>query len=139
MPQVVVNNYDESCDEIYINFANIANEQYNKLNFDQKEIVDIILQVSNIIDYNGFKCFYIDGPGGSGKTFVYRTLYNLLKSQNKKICCMVFIGIAATLLPNEKTVHKVLGLSVPLLSDSSSNFSVQRRTIFEASWCICSG
>ena len=57
MPQVVVNNYEESYDEININFANIANEQYNQLNFDQKEIVDIILQVSNIIDYNEFKCF----------------------------------------------------------------------------------
>ena len=123
MPQDVVNNYNESCDEININFANVANEQYYQLNFDQKEIVDIVLQVSNIIDYNGFKCFYIDGPGGSGKTFFYRTLYNLLKSQNKKICCMAFTGIAATLLPNGKTVHKVLGL--PLLSDSSSNFSVQ--------------
>ena len=39
MPQVVVNNYYESCDEINIYFANIANEQYNQLNFDQKEIV----------------------------------------------------------------------------------------------------
>ena len=122
MPQVVVNNYDESCNEININFANITNEQYNQLNFDQKEIVDIILQVSNIIDYNGFKCFYIDGPVGSGKTFVYRDLYNLLKSQNKKICCMEFTGSAATILPNRKTAHKVLGLPVPLLSDSSSNF-----------------
>ena len=59
---MVVNNYDKSCDERHINFANMAN--------DQKEIVDIILQVSNNIDYNRFKCFYIDGPGGSIKTFV---------------------------------------------------------------------
>ena len=70
------------------------------------------------------KCFYIDGPGGSGKTFVYRTLYNLLKSQNKKTCCMAFTGIAATLLPNGKTVHKGFRFPVPLLSDSLSNFSV---------------
>ena len=31
------------------------------------------------------------------------------------------------LLPNGKIVHKVLGLSIPLLSDSSSNFSVQSK------------
>ena len=63
---------------------------------------------------------------------VYRTLYNLLKSQNKKICWMAFTEIAATLLPNEKTVHKVLRLPVHLLSDSSSNCSVpaMKRTIF---------
>ena len=40
---------------------------------------------------------------------------------------MAFTGIVATLLPNEKTVHKVLGLPVPLLSDSSSNFTVQSK------------
>ena len=32
---------------------------------------------------------------------------------------MAFTGIAAALLPMGKTVHKVLGLPVPLLSDSS--------------------
>ena len=124
---VVVNNYDASFDERNINFSNIVNDQYIQLNRDQKEIIDIILQVSNNIGYNGFKRFYIDGPGGSGKTFVYRALYNLLKSQKKKICCMTFTGITATLLPNGKTVHKVLGLHVPLLSDSSSNFSVRSK------------
>ena len=90
MPQVVVNNYDESSDEININLANIANEQNNQLNYDQKEIVDIILQVPNIIDYNGFKYFYIDEQGGSRKTFVFRTLYNLIRSQNRKILYGVY-------------------------------------------------
>ena len=40
---------------------------------------------------------------------------------------MAFTGIAVTLLPNRKTVHKVLGLPLPLLSDSSSNFSVRSK------------
>ena len=85
------------------------------------------MRVFTTINYNGCKCFYIDGPGGSGKTFVYKTIYNLLKSQSKNVCCMAFTGIAATLLPTGKTVHKVLGLPVPLLSDSSSNISVQSK------------
>ena len=38
---------------------------------------------------------------------------------------MEFPGIAVTLLPKQKTVHKVLGLPVPLLSDSSSKISLQ--------------
>ena len=40
---------------------------------------------------------------------------------------MAFTGIAATLLPKGMTVHKVLGLLVPLLSDSSSNIPVQSK------------
>ncbi|XP_043464096.1 uncharacterized protein LOC122499686 [Leptopilina heterotoma] len=72
-----------------INSENMSKgqEQYNKLNEKQKEFVDIILQVANNNvkdDVNFNNCFYIDGPGGSGKTFVYTTLYYLLKSKNKQ-------------------------------------------------------
>ena len=117
MPQLVVNNHIEDSNELHGNFADMGNRQYIILNRDQKEIVDKILGVLNVIDYNSSRCFYIDGPGGSGKTFVYTTLYNLLKSK-KNVCCVAFTGIAATLLPKGMTVHKVLGLPVSLLSDS---------------------
>ena len=40
---------------------------------------------------------------------------------------MAFTGIAAKLLPKGMTIHKVLGLPVPLLSDSSSNIAVQSK------------
>jgi len=40
---------------------------------------------------------------------------------------MAFTGIAATLLPNGKTIHKVFGLSVPLFADSTSNIKVQSK------------
>ncbi|XP_034946346.1 ATP-dependent DNA helicase pif1-like [Chelonus insularis] len=66
-------------------------------------------------------CYLPDGPGGSRKTFIYTTLWYLLKSKNKKVFTTAFIGIAATLLSNRKTVHKTFGLPVPLSSDSSSN------------------
>lgn len=53
------------------------------------------------------KCFVVDGPGGSGKTFLYETLWYLLKGNSKEVCAMAFTGIAATLLTEEKTVHKI--------------------------------
>lgn len=40
---------------------------------------------------------------------------------------MAFTGIAAILLPKGMTVHKVLGLPVPLLPDSSSNIKMQSK------------
>ena len=40
---------------------------------------------------------------------------------------MAFTGIAATLLQKGKNVHKVLGLPVPLYSDSSSCIKVQSK------------
>lgn len=74
---------------------------------------------------NEHNCIYIDGPGGSGKTFVYTTLWHLLNSKDKKVSCMAFTGIAATLLPQGRTVHKTFGLPVPLYSDSTSSIKLQ--------------
>ena len=40
---------------------------------------------------------------------------------------VAFTGIAVTLLPNGRTVHKTLGLPVPLYSDSSSSIKMQSK------------
>ncbi|XP_058810204.1 ATP-dependent DNA helicase pif1-like [Phymastichus coffea] len=40
---------------------------------------------------------------------------------------MAYTGIAATLLPNGKTVHKIFGLPVPMFNDSTSNIKVQSK------------
>lgn len=55
---------------------------YLKLNDQQKEIVDSIL---NCVDNNDFnKCsFYIDAPGSLCKTFMYNTLWYLAVTINK--------------------------------------------------------
>jgi len=47
----------------------IGTKQYEQLNDKQKEIVDLVL---NKLDTNNpnSNCIYIDGPGGSGKTFI---------------------------------------------------------------------
>ncbi|XP_071578031.1 uncharacterized protein [Temnothorax nylanderi] len=106
----------------------IGVRQYEQLSVEQKQIVDVILEatINNNNTYNN-TCFYIDGPGGTGKTFIYTTLYYLLKSRGKVVSTMAFTGIAATLLPNGKTIHKVFGLPVPLFADSTSNIKVQSK------------
>ena len=52
MSQLVVNNHIEDSNELHGNLADIENRQYTMLNRDQKETVDKILRVSNVIDYN---------------------------------------------------------------------------------------
>ncbi|XP_058810656.1 ATP-dependent DNA helicase PIF2-like [Phymastichus coffea] len=103
----------------------MGNQQYEKLNAEKKVIVDKILETSRSNDYTGSTCSYIDGQGGSGKTFVYTTIYNLLMSENMKCSTMAFTGIATTLLPNGRTVHKTFGLPVPTFNNSSSNIKIQ--------------
>jgi len=42
---------------------------------------------------------------------------------------MAFTGIAATLSPTGKTVHKIFGLPVPLFTDSSSAIKIQSKEV----------
>lgn len=107
---------------------NIGNEKLSKMNNKQSEITRKILSISlaeNNDQLNSSKCFFIDGPGGSGKTYIYETLWHLLRGNGKVVCTMAFTGIAATLLPEGKTVHKVFQLPVPLLPDSTSNIKLE--------------
>ena len=99
--------------------------QYSLMNNTQKQITDAILNAVDNATNNQNRCFFMYGPGGSGKTFLYNTIYHLIEGRNKEVDTMAFTGIAATLLPEGKTVHKTLGLPVPLFSDSSSNIKSQ--------------
>jgi hypothetical protein len=45
-------------------------DQYNKLNGGKTNIVNEIINSVNEIDYRSLKYFYIDGSGGTGKTFI---------------------------------------------------------------------
>ena len=56
---------------------------YGLLQGKQIEIVDSILRAANDSNYVETKCFFIDGPGGTGKTFVYKTINSWPKSQSK--------------------------------------------------------
>ncbi|XP_058793045.1 uncharacterized protein LOC131665274 [Phymastichus coffea] len=122
---IAMHDVDSNDNDILHHQLQIGNQQYEKLNAEQKEIVDNVITASRSDDYTGSTCFYIDGQGGSGKTFVYTTIYNLLMSSNIKCLTMAFTGIAAILLPSGKTVHKTFGLPVPMFNDSSSNIKIQ--------------
>ncbi len=103
---------------------------YLKLNKDQKKVVDKIIQSADsqtLQNTAGLEseeletnCFFVDGPGGTGKTFVYNTVYYLLTGMGKKVSAVAWTGIAANLLPNGRTVHNQFGLPVPLTDESTS-------------------
>ncbi|CAG5059903.1 unnamed protein product [Parnassius apollo] len=92
--------------------AVLGEQMYQLLKGKEIEIVNSILDL---------KCFFIDGPGGTGKTFIYKTLYYMLTGKRYRVKCMAFTGIASILLPNGRTFHKTFGLKVPLTPDSVSS------------------
>ena len=93
-------------------------EKYILLNNDQKFVVDKILNAAE--DPQG-QCYFIDGPGGSGKIFVYATIYHLATSIGHKVINVAWTGTAANLLPGGRTVTSTFRLVVQDDNRSSSS------------------
>jgi hypothetical protein len=101
-----------------------ANRRELQLNSDQQAAYsNILCQITNDPAHAQF---FLNGPGGTGKTFLYITLCERLRSQGKIVLCVAYTGIAALLLPGGRTAHK--RFKIPMeVSDESTCF-IQRRT-----------
>lgn len=76
-------------------------------------------RINNAI-YNNQKqnLFFIDGPGGSGKTYLYnRLIEHILRNNDSAVVC-ASTGIACTLLYNGTTFHSAFKLLPPITSES---------------------
>ncbi|KAG5862893.1 hypothetical protein JTB14_001613 [Gonioctena quinquepunctata] len=71
-----------------------------------------------IIDKTRENLFYIDGPGGTGKTYLYNTLITVLND-------MAWTGIAANLLKGGTTVHRSFRLPLTLSEDTTCGWTMQ--------------
>lgn len=60
-----------------------GNRLYSTLNTQQKTVADTILSVLD--DPYLPRLFHLDGPGGSGKTYLYKTLHNIFVGKGLKV------------------------------------------------------
>ena len=67
--------------------------------------------------------FFLNGPGGTGKTFVYLTLCDRLRAEGKIVVCVASTGIAAQLLPGGRTAHKRFKIPIPINETSTCKIS----------------
>jgi len=93
------------------------------LNRKQKRVVEHILKNVAKLNKNELSngCAMMCGQGGSGKTYVVQTLCHLFRGVGIKYKCSSYMGIAAMLLPDGRTMHKTFGLPYDLDKDSSSS------------------
>ncbi|GBM93424.1 hypothetical protein AVEN_268464-1 [Araneus ventricosus] len=65
---------------------------------------------------------FLDGPGGSGKPFLYSTLLSFIRGKGGRIALpFATTGIAAALMKGGRTAHSGFKLPVPLLDTSVSS------------------
>lgn len=84
----------------------------NSFNNNQRKTFDDILDA--IDDPSKNRLIYIDGPGGSGKSYLHNSIINVLGKRNIKVLAMAWTGIAAILLKGGQTVHSAFQLPLHL-------------------------
>ncbi|XP_060129913.1 uncharacterized protein LOC132592021 [Zootoca vivipara] len=97
-----------------------AEEMTITLNKEQKTALQTILQATENDNLSNH-CFFIDGPGGSGKTYLYKTLLSTFRGQGNIALPVASTGIAANLLEGGRTYHSQFKLPVPIVENTTSN------------------
>ncbi|XP_074271487.1 uncharacterized protein LOC141595423 [Silene latifolia] len=69
--------------------------------------------------------FFVDGPGGTGKTFLYNALYAEVRLMGKIVLPIASSGIVAANIPTGRTCHSMFKL--PLDLDSSLSCAVPKQ------------
>lgn len=101
------------------------NENEPKLLPDQRNAYSTI--VNSISDQIG-GIFFIDAPGGTGKTFVTNLLLANVRKQNKIAVAVASSGIAATLLPGGRTAHSTFKLPLDLAANDEAVCKINKNS-----------
>nr|GMC92135.1 ATP-dependent DNA helicase pif1-like [Ipomoea batatas] len=80
-----------------------------KLNVEQRNAFDTIM--TSIIS-NSSGVYFIDGLGGTGKTFLYKCLLATVRSRKWIALATASSGIAASILPGGRTAHSTFKIPI---------------------------
>ncbi|KAL7117461.1 hypothetical protein ACP275_03G072900 [Erythranthe tilingii] len=95
----------------------------NFLNCEQRSAFDeVVLK----LDTGGHGVFFLDGPGGTGKTFLYRALLAYVRLKGNIALAVASSGVAASLLPGGRTAHSRFKL--PFDADDVATCKVSKQT-----------
>ena len=95
----------------------------SKLTSEQKDIYDTIM---HCVDNNVGEIFFLDAPGGTGKTFVIKLILASIRSKNDIALAIASSGIAATLLLGGRTAHSALKLPLNLHSTETPTCNISK-------------
>nr|XP_027127530.1 uncharacterized protein LOC113743677 [Coffea arabica] len=98
-------------------------QKIDLLNNDQKTAFDII---THAVFQKKHGCFFVDGPGGTGKTFLYRALLAEARSKGFIALATASCGVAASILPGGRTAHS--RFNIPLDTTKNKNCRISKQS-----------
>ncbi|KAF7814060.1 uncharacterized protein G2W53_028029 [Senna tora] len=110
-------------DELSIPVSDTDMQLIDLLNDDQKNAFKSIIDA---IEHGRNATFFVDGPGGTGKTFLYRALLSSVRKKGMIALATASSGIAATILPGGRTAHS--RFKIPLSVDASTTCSISKNS-----------
>nr|XP_028954300.1 uncharacterized protein LOC114823117 [Malus domestica] len=110
-------------DEISIGIPQQDLDAIELLNNDQRNAFNIIM---GAVQRSENVTFFVDGPGGTGKTYLYHTLLASLRRLGHIVLAKASSGIAATILPGRRTAHSKF--KIPLSLNASSMCSIGKQS-----------
>ncbi|PWZ13521.1 ATP-dependent DNA helicase PIF1 [Zea mays] len=102
--------------DTYDDAIGTAREVYEEESIEPT-VADVALKDSLNKEQRG-GLFFVDGPGGTRKTYLYRVLLVTLRSQNKIVVATATSGVAASIMPGGRTVHS--RFKIPLTIDNGA-------------------
>ena len=94
---------------------------------EQQDLFDAVMKAVENPD-EPERCFFLDGFGGSGKTYTYSAILSYMRGKGYNDIAVAWTGIAARLLKGGRTVHGQFKLPLQLNEDSICNISAQHKT-----------
>ncbi|XP_055918607.1 uncharacterized protein LOC129950708 [Eupeodes corollae] len=103
--------------------SEFVNSNVPKLVADQKIAYDAIIES---VENNSGQLFFLDVPGGTGKTFLANLVLSKVRLSGRKALAVASSGIAATLLYDGKTAHSTFKLPLTVSLDQQSVCSIRK-------------
>nr|XP_025603131.1 uncharacterized protein LOC112695132 [Arachis hypogaea]XP_025630251.1 uncharacterized protein LOC112723204 [Arachis hypogaea]XP_025674055.1 uncharacterized protein LOC112773204 [Arachis hypogaea]XP_025674064.1 uncharacterized protein LOC112773214 [Arachis hypogaea] len=113
-------------DELRYDRRSLAQQYENyllQMTTEQRHVHD---QIINAVNSNCGQLFFLYGHGGTGKTFIWKTLAAGLRSKGEIVLAVASSGIASLLLPGGRTAHS--RFAIPLTPDEYSTCNIKQGT-----------
>jgi hypothetical protein len=91
----------------------------SSLNPEQRRAYKDILAA---VDSSDGGVFFVDGPGGTGKTFLYKVLLAKVRGERKIAVATATSSVAASIMPGGRTAHS--RFKIPLNTEDGSSLSM---------------